>query len=538
MNDKKRLILYSVFTAVLLTPAWYQWGSGLILLIALVPLLFVEDYLYQERAQHRPHKFLLYSFLAFFIWNLLTTWWIWNASEVGMVLAVIINSILMSLVMWLFHITHRNAGNGPGYFGLIVYWLVYEHFYMNGEINWPWLNLGNGFANDISIIQWYEYTGTFGGTLWVLVSNILVFLVLKQYILCRKIKPLLPQLILLVLVIIIPISFSLYRYFTYHEKEDPREVVVIQPNIDPYNEKFMGMEMDTQMQILLHLADSLGTQETDYFVAPETFINNNVLLNDLQDNSSIHQLCGFLKKYPRAHFIVGLTCYKEYTNPDSITPTANLIRGTNIYYDSFNASLQLDSTGRIPVYFKSKLVVGVEKMPYTRYLRFLKKLTLRLGGTFRSHGTQDYRVSFPSSRKDGGVGTPICYESVFGEFVTEYVTAGATLIFVITNDGWWGNTPGYRQHHSFSRLRAIENRRSIARSANTGTSSFINQKGQVLQHTGYWVAAAIRGTLNSNNELTFYTRHGDYIPRAAYFFALIVLLYTLTMIFIKRRHKR
>jgi apolipoprotein N-acyltransferase len=535
MSVKKRLFLYSVFTGLLLAPAWYQWGTGLILLIALVPLLSVEDYLYQERVQHRPHKFLLYSFLSFFIWNTLTTWWIWNATEAGMFLAIIINSILMSLTMWLFHITRRNTGDGPGYFGLIVYWLVYEHFYMNGEINWPWLNLGNGFANDILIIQWYEYTGAFGGTLWVLISNILAFRLLKKYIIARKIRPLIRPLIILLFLIIIPISVSLVRFITYKEKDDPREIVVIQPNIDPYNEKFLGLDMDTQMGILLRLADSLATGKTDYFVAPETFINNNVWLHNLEDNHSIRQLYNFLSKYPRAHFVVGMTCYKEYTHPDSITKTANPIRGTNIYYDSFNASLQLDSTNRTPVYFKSKLVVGVEKMPYTHYLQFLKRLTLRLGGTFRSHGIQDHRESFPSSRRDGGVGTPICYESVFGEFVTEYVTAGATLIFVITNDGWWGDTPGHRQHHSFSRLRAIENRRSVARSANTGISSLINQRGQVLQHTEYWVADVIRGTLNSNTKMTFYTRHGDYIPRAAYFFALLILLYTLVKVILRKR---
>ena len=533
MSDKRRLLLNSLFTGILLAPAWYHWGTGLILLFALVPLLFVEDFLYQDRVQHRPHKFFLYSFLAFSVWNLLTTWWIWNATEVGLFLAVIINSTLMSLAMWLFHITRRNTGDGPGYFGLIVYWLVYEHFYMNGEITWPWLNLGNGFANDISLIQWYEYTGAFGGTLWVLVSNILAFRLLKKLIVIRKIKPLLSPLITLSLIIIIPVSVSLVRYMTYREKEDPCEIVVIQPNIDPYNEKFLGLDMDTQMQILLHLADSLGTQETDYFVAPETFVNNNVWLDDLPGNPSIRQLYGFLKKYPRAQFIVGMTCYKEYTDPDSITSTANPIRGTDIYYDSFNASMQLDSTNRIPVYCKSKLVVGVEKMPYPQTLRFLRNLTLRLGGTFRSHGTQKYRTSFHSSHKDAAVGTPICYESVFGEFVSEYVTAGATFIFVITNDGWWGDTPGHKQHHSFSKLRAIETRRSIARSANTGISSFINQKGQVLQKTDYWVSDVIRGTLNSNNKLTFYTRHGDYIPRIAYFFGLIVVLYTLVKIIIK-----
>jgi len=584
--DKNRFILYCLFSALLLTPAWYQWGTGLILLIALVPLLSVEDQLYRDKVNNRPHKFFLYSFFTFLIWNGLTSWWIWNASPLGMIMALIINSFQMSIVMWLFHITRRNAGDGPGYFGLIVFWLVYEHFYMNGEITWPWMNLGNGFANDIHLIQWYEYTGAFGGTLWVLLSNVIAFYLMNNFIRSRSTESkserlaketkgsnnglafsqaneqtnsqayskangqtnsqaysqangqnsprLLPVLIMWSLLLILPVIISLIRFNTYTEKEDPVEIVVVQPNIDPYNEKFMGLDMKSQMVKMLKLAASKTTSTTEYIVVPETFINDNVWLHKLDENPSIRQIKGFMEQYPRAQFIVGMTCFKRYMHPDSVTATARQLRDSDVYYDSFNSSIQIDSTGKMPIYHKSKLVVGVEKMPYPQYLKFLRKLTLKLGGAFRSHGTQEYRNSFPSLDGTVRTGTPICYESVFGEFVTEYVNAGATLIFVITNDGWWGDTPGYRQHNSYSRLRAIETRRSIARSANTGTSSFINQKGQVLQATEYWTDDAIKETLNSNTEITFYTRHGDFIPRIAYFFSLIIILYTLVRIILKR----
>jgi apolipoprotein N-acyltransferase len=221
-----------------------------------------------------------------------------------------------------------------------------------------------------------------------------------------------------------------------------------------------------------------------------------------------------------------------------MTPTASLIPGSDIYYDSFNAAIQLDSTDNIQDYIKSKLVVGVEKMPYTQYLRFLKKLTLRLGGTFRSHGTQEYRESLFAPDDSIGVAAVICYESVYGEFVTEYVKAGSNYIFVITNDGWWGDTPGHRQHLGFSRLRAIETRRSIARSANTGISAFINQKGEILARTKYWVPDVITAELNANDACTFYVKHGDYIARVAYFFSLIVILYTIVRIVLKKRLKQ
>jgi apolipoprotein N-acyltransferase len=532
---KYNLVIYAFLSGLLLTPAWYEWGTGLILLFALVPLFFVEDYLYENRQTNRSYKAFLYALITFYTWNLLTTWWIWNSTEVGMFVATIVNTMLMSLIFWLFHITKRNTGYGPGYFGLIVYWLVYEHFYMNGEINWPWLNLGNGFMFDIHIIQWYEITGAFGGTLWVLLSNIFLFILLKHIIAYRSLKTKIPLLIIWVLLVIIPITASLIRFYTYEETENPREIVVIQPNIDPYNEKFGGMEASRQMDILLDLASSKGTPETDYFVAPETFITNNVWEHNIRDNPSIQRIYDYLKDYPGAIFITGLIYYEMYPDAASASPTAQSIPGTDILYDSYNAAIQLDTTGNIQIYKKSKLVVGVEKMPYPEYFRFLEKLTIRLGGTFRSHGTQDYRNCLFSPVDSIGVATVICYESVFGEFVTEYIKAGANYIFVITNDGWWGDTPGHRQHHGFSCLRAIETRRSVARSANTGISSFINQKGEILQRTEYWVPDVIRGEINANDKYTFYVKHGDFIARAAYFFALIVLVYTIVRIILNKK---
>src|SRR5690606_16306935 len=90
--------------------------------------------------------------------------------------------------------------------------------------------------------------------------------------------------------------------------------------------------------------------------------------------------------------------------------------------------------------------------------------------------------------------------------------------------GWWKNTAGYKQHAAYARLRAIETRRSIARSANTGISMLINQRGDVLKQTEWWVPAAIAGELRLNSELTFYVKHGDFLARVAAGIALLSLV--------------
>jgi apolipoprotein N-acyltransferase len=536
MMSKKYLVLLSILSGILLAPAWYSLGTGLFLLVALVPLLFVENELNKHPDKFKRRLNFWLPFLSFAIFNVLTTWWIKNASFAGLIVAVVLNSTLMSTAFFLFSLTRRKLGDGFGYFSLIFYWIAFEYFYLNAEISWTWLNFGNGFAHDIRLIQWYEFTGSTGGTLWALIINIFLFKVLNGWIRFKSPEKIKTELIVLLIFLFVPIAYSLIRFYTYKEKISPYNITVLQPNIDPY-EKFNDIPPDQQMDILLNLAAESTDSATDYIVAPETFINNNLWLDAMEQNSSIIRIREFLKAYPKAKMIVGATTYKFYTNPKEISETAKPFR--NSFYDSFNSALQIDSTKNIQLYHKSQLVVGVEKMPYTKYLKFLQNIMINLGGTFRSHGTQKERTCLYSPQDSLAIAVPICYESIFGEYVTNYLVPGkAGFIFVITNDGWWGNTPGYVQHNSFSRIRAIENRRSIARSANTGISSFINQRGEILQEIGWWQPGAIKATLNANDKITFYTQSGDYIGRVSAFFGLFFLLYTFVKILLTLKRQK
>ncbi len=529
---KKNNIWLSVFSGVLLGLAWIPGSTGLTLLFAFVPILLMDLFYYENRKLYKSVKVFWNAALAFFIWNIIATWWIKNATISGMIMAVLVNTFLMALIFWLVQITRRKTGNGMANFAFIAYWLVFEFIYINGEISWPWLTLGYGFAEDIRWIQWYEYTGSLGGSLWVLLSNVLLFVIIKKFMFTGKLQGAKLELLALAVWIIIPVVYSFIRYSSYSEVHNPREIVVLQPNIDPYK-KFVDMESIEQTRILVRLADSLTDKHTDYVVGPETAINNNIWLNNMWSIPDIRLIKKFVNNHPHVTFIVGITSLKRYEGQK--TPTSRPIGETGYFYDTFNTAIQIDSTSNIPVYHKSKLVVGVEKMPYPQYLNFLKKLTVRLGGTFRSHGTQEERANFYSAHDSTGISPVICYESVYGEFVTDYIKKGSDFIFIITNDGWWGNTPGHKQHNNYASLRAIETRRSIARSANTGISSFINQRGEILQELGWWKRGALKETIHANNEITFYVKHGDYIGRIAGFFAILVLLYTVTARLIQKR---
>ena len=174
------------------------------------------------------------------------------------------------------------------------------------------------------------------------------------------------------------------------------------------------------------------------------------------------------------------------------------------------------------MYKKSKLVPGPEIFPFREILFFMEPVINKLDGTVEGVGGQPNRASMAS--KVGAIAPVICYESVFGEYHTGYIKAGAEAIFVMTNDGWWDNTAGHRQHLYFASLRAIETRKAVARSANTGISAFINQRGDITQATKYDEPIAIKSAILLNDKKTFYVKAGDIIARLSSFIAIIFLL--------------
>lgn len=528
-------LMLSASSGILLSLAWLGF-PGWILFIALVPLLILDQFFVEHKTAYRSVSFWGHAFLTVLIWNLLTTWWIVHATASGAAMAIITNSFLMSLVWWLVHIARRNFQANLGYIALFVFWISFEYFHFHWDIEWPWLNLGNGFANNVKIIQWYEYTGALGGTLWVLIVNVLVSRIVRNFI--EKVPALqsvVPGLFL-TLTVLVPVILSFVIYNSYVEKENPRNIVIVQPNIDPYSEAYDLEAENGKLEKFIGLAKTKADNSTDFIIGPETVFENPRYWNEdlLQSNYQLRELNNFLQQYPRAEMVFGVSSYKVYPDRQKAPATARTRDG--VTYDMFNTALFLGKDGLPQIYHKSILVVGVEKMPFRKYLGFLGDWVINIGGTSNSLGRQKEPTNFVA--KDSlNVAPVICYESVFGEYVTGYIKKGAQFIFIITNDGWWKNTPGYRQHKSFARLRAIETRRSIARAANTGISCFINQRGDILQQTGWWVEDAISASINANNELTFYVKYGDFIARVSLFLGALLLLNLIAQGLIKRQKK-
>lgn len=446
---------------------------------------------------------------------------------VGAVLALGgLMSFMPIIALW----ARRIAGRGVSLTMLVSLWIAFEYFFHNAEISWPWLTFGNGFSPWPWCVQWYEYTGILGGSLWIFLLNILLYdlLTLWRH---RPSKWRMLTASLFTLLLVVPPCASIILKQT-REKQFANapsiRTLIVQPNIDPYTEKFGSMADIEQVDKMVHLAQSQFKGKVSLVLTPETALPSSFWEGTApQSDIQLALLHDFLKEHPYTSWITGATTLRFYPAGKGATYTSRPLNNPEgDRYDALNVALLLDSSGVTHQYIKSKLVVGVEMLPYPQYLRFLTAMSIDLGGTVGGLGTQDHRDVFSVKhfrRRDVAKLAPIiCYESVFGEYVTDYIKAGAQALAVITNDGWWGNTPGYRQHFRMSQLRCIETRRAMARCANTGISAFITPTGTVTESLPWWEEGTLLQNLPLIDYTTFYVQHGDYIGRVAT--ALIMLL--------------
>jgi apolipoprotein N-acyltransferase len=530
-------ILRAVLSGLLLWAAWPPTPySTFLLFIGLVPLLLALEDIMQSSSGNKGKRIFWTSFLGFFIWNTLCIYWVYNSLKmIGEVIAVPLSLIpyslgplLMSTACWLYYKLRYITSPLKSLAGLVAFWIAYEFLHQSWDLSFPWMNLGNGFAVSHQWVQWYEYTGVYGGTLWVLAVNILFFLAYTSYRHADKSYKLFGGAALLL--IALPIGISLGMYSSYEEQQNPANVVVVQPNVDPYA-KYGSEPVSAQLENLIQLSDSLGQPNTEYFIWPETAIPANVNEELIRSNPYYIRIQEFLDKYKNANVLSGIESYKVYNY--EATASSRATNNPNEYYDAFNAAVNIENSAMVQFHHKSKLVPGAEQMPFGSALSFLKPVFAQLGGSSGSYGKQDEPEVF-YSQNGIGAAPVICFESIWGGYVGQYIEKGAQFIAVITNDGWWENTSGKDQHLDYAKLRAIETRRWVCRSANTGISAFINQRGDITQKTSWWKKDALKADINLNSEITFYVKYGDFI---AWIGSIITILVVVWLIFSKSLEK-
>ena len=502
-----RRLIAVLCSVLLLSLGWLGFG-GFTSLVGLVPLLWISDSYGDSRRDW--WRVFGWAILTFVLWNVATVWWVWNATPVGPIAATVVSTTLNMIAFMAFHTVSKKAPRALAYVLLVAGWITTEYWYTWGEISFPWLILGNGFSGAPWAVQWYEYTGVFGGSLWVLLTNILLYETLKKR--SRRYA------MATVLTAVVPILVSLGIYYTYKPSTRTAKIAVVQPNVDCYD-KFHG-DSAWQEQNLLELLSEVS-EGVEFVALPETTLPEYIYEPNVERTPIVRAIADTLKaKNPGAVVVTGASTWRDY-RPGLQTSTARKRGGE--YYDIFNSALEITPSGEVDIYHKSRLVIGVEKMPLPWVFKMLEFLVIDLGGTVGQLGVGTHPKVFDNGATK--VGPAICYEAVYGDFYGGFVREGANAMMVISNDGWWGNTPGHKRLFAFCRLRAIEHRRAIARSANTGVSGFISERGDDGERMEWEERGVLTADVALNDKMTFYTRYGDYIGRLARYVALLCVLY-------------
>ncbi|MEI5985454.1 MULTISPECIES: apolipoprotein N-acyltransferase [Sphingobacterium] len=519
--------LLALLSAFLLWLAWPPIPySSVLLFIGFVPLLVAIEQVMRGNYKRKGSKVFGLAFFTGFVWNTASIYWVYNAMNAflpalpSLFVALIpytLGPLLMALAFRLYYQMRKRNSILLSFMGLISFWIAYEYLHQSWELSFPWMTLGNGFSNFHQLVQWYSVTGVYGGTLWIWLVNVVVFLWYWQR---REQVEVYSNKILLSVtsaLVLIPSVGSIIAYSQYEEHINPSEVVTVQPNIDPFG-KWGPITPEEQMRVLMDLSQKVAKLNTEFFIWPETAISNYGGINEeeFREYPQYRAVIDFLEPYHNGNVLSGIESYQFYD--DQRTFTARPVG--NLFKDHFNAAVLIDGSSKLQFYHKSKLVPGAELMPFGSKLAFMKPLFQHFGGTTGGYGSQEEPSVFYSA---SGIGAApvICYESIWGNYVAEYVAKGAQFIAVITNDGWWGDTSGKDQHLLYAKLRAIENRRWVVRSANTGISAFINQRGDIVQRSSWWVPTALSQEINLNEELTFYTKNKDLIVYLALLTGLI-----------------
>ncbi|MEX1010435.1 MAG: apolipoprotein N-acyltransferase [Balneolaceae bacterium] len=486
----KKPWLLSLTAGVLLGLAWPPVNLPILQFPAFLLLFMLLKHCRTVR------EVILYTYPGLILWNTITTYWLVMATLTGGIAAILANSLLMLIpLLWIRKLMHSSAQ--AFWFAPVAaaVWTSYEFLHHRWDLAWNWLALGNGWAELPYLVHYISWTGYLGISFWIVLTSAFLWQAVRQ--------PVPRRLYMLLASILIFPLLSMLAMNTTPNPESPHppiEVAVIQPNLDSYIDLGGFENADEVVTSLLEQTNVVRTRNTRLILWPENALESVVTL----DSRHVDRIRDSVRVW-NSTLITGSGYLQTYEER-----VPKVVRGyrNGVPWNVYNAALHFSPDGQVSVYKKGRLVPVVERLPFAEFFQGLDRAGWVDWGSLTGYGRGEEAVNFPV----GPLYTPalICYDSVFPEWVREFVTGGADFLTIITNDGWWGYTSGHIQHFAFARLRAIETQRWIARSANNGISGIIGPDGTIHRKTDYWVQDAFTATIEPNSRLTPYMRFGDW----------------------------
>ncbi|NTW82751.1 MAG: apolipoprotein N-acyltransferase [Chlorobiaceae bacterium] len=490
--------------------------------IALVPLLI------SLRTVEKAGDLFRRVYLCMVVFCIISLWWVSLATLPGGILTILIQSFFLTIPLIVFFAFKKMAGYFFALVSLPFLWVAWEWAYMQQDLSLGWLTLGNSQANLNLMIQYADITGVWGVSFWLLLFNVLSVLAITG-----ESKERVRFLAAMSVMVVLPLLYAAMVFQTdavASGEERHMRVTLVQPNIDPYK-KWERYNSTDIMERYYRITDrAVRENRPELVIWPETAIPFYIL--DSTYENDLKSLHGFLRKWDTA-LLSGFSDVLYYPSgshrdPDNPIAAGGLRNGS---FETFNASMLLLPGRNDPqVYHKMRLVPFAERVPYVDYLPWLEKLNFSLAGLKSWGKGTDTTIMQLESPRYGKVLTAdvICYESIFPGLVSEFVLKGARFLTLVTNDGWYSTSYGPYQHLAIGRMRCIENRRALARCANTGLTEFIDKFGRTISSMPWWQEGTLTAEVPLESRMSFYTLHPDLFPKILVVICLLLLAAALT----------
>jgi apolipoprotein N-acyltransferase len=519
MLGRTKPILLAVLSGLLLTGAFPKIGWDWLIWFALLPLLYAIKGL-------PPRPAFRLGFITGIIHFLTLLYWLVPVMRTYGFLPAYLSVIIMGLLaavlavfIALFSAALAVYGKTPVRCLLMVPigWVALEYLRSFIFSGFPWELLGYSQFNRLQLIQISDIFGVYGLSGLIALANGSLLLCLLKFARRRWQETNISNRLALGSIIILAAAFGLtllyghWRLNTINKRiaaSPEARIAVIQGNINQGIKWNPAFQIDT-VKKYNRLSASIIEQNPELIVWPEAATPFYFLV-DIKPSELVFEGIHQTEK----DYLIGSPSFVRKHDADR-------------YFNS--AFLISPKTKTMGKYNKTHLVPYGEYVPLKKWLPFLGKIVAQVGDFDTG------QIGNTLQWKDQHLGVQICYEIIFPALSRAMARNNASLLINITNDAWFGKTSGPYQHFSMTVLRAVENRRSLARAANTGISGFVDPAGRILASTALLEEAAVVRSLPLLKEKSIYTQTGDLFARGCMGIVILLTLIEIVRWGIKRK---
>ena len=440
-----------------------------------------------------------WSFITGVIVNVITVYWFGLNSGAELIPAIIsmVAAILYLSIFWIlfgFLCCSYHKMTGYGISILPFLWVSIEYLRSFGPLSFPWINLALTQTFSLPLIQIADVTGSMGISFWIVILNMIIYI----SIISNNSKKQILSIGVLLLLVIFLLGFFRISYIKNIYADNKINVSIVQPNIDP-NLKWEQNFRDRIFNTMDSLHNEAIILDPDFILWPEAALPTYLRIN-------------YSKRRPILQKV-------KKSNIPLLTGTPDRIEREDNQIDYYNAAIFIKPNGSTKMYYKIHLVPFAESIPFSNYFSSLKKLNF---GQANFTAGSEYTLFNVDSISFANL---ICYESSIPKIARKFVNLGAKFVTIETNDSWCGHSSGVYQHFQIAKIRAVENRIPIARSANTGISGLILPTGKVNKKMHFNKQGILLANIPIKNISSFYTKYGDWFALICALISVITLCF-------------